>query len=312
MADETATMTGDSAQDAPPADQTAASDGAAAEPKGPKWFNALLGRDRGSAHGPVAPVTRAAQGADASAAEAGEQDESDEDAPRTTEPRPRESGDGAQAEGSSHDPASPSEEPRPAHGRFYTDDEFRRAVQSHKDREIAAMRRQWDTQARQEAIETERTRLRQLRENDPAAFAAEVGRMEQERDAAEAQARMVGTTIRGTAESLDRAVLDPIVLALPAAARERLLPDGQGPSGIAGRRQLVEQGLRSLREHWTAEGERRALRKFRSDPAERKRLYREFADLDGEPEIAPGGPASRRPRSENDIMNAAIRAAARG
>jgi hypothetical protein len=240
------------------------SDGQPQEPKGPGWFNRLLGR--------AAP----AEEPEASEGEAGEPQTADDNAapgPKQTQPRAEQP---AQQQPAPSDPGA-----------------FARAVQAEVDRREARRKQ-----------EAERARLKQLRDDDPYAYAEETKRLEQENSQLETDNQRVSQVIRGTADAFDRAILDPLVLELPEQhALRRGLAESGGPVGVEGRAKLAKDAIAAIR----ADERARVEQRFRKDPKFRAGLFREFRGEREEPEVAPAAGPTRN-GSETD-MNAVIRKA---
>lgn len=200
-----------------------------------------------------------------------------------------------------------------------TQDEFRRAVQAAKDRELVAERR---SSAAQQADAGDLTPIRELaRKGDRWAAHQlaergdtwELGEQAQQQLLAERQ--RAEDPLPAIAQSFDQAVIWPLLAALPEAEEKRIV--GTGIVGMAGRQKAVEDALgvhareavtKALADEQFAtallksETFRAALFKH---PAVAKRLLTMGRDDREEGDLLPAtGRASRR---ENDWFNDVIR-----
>ncbi len=158
-----------------------------------------------------------------------------------------------------------TEQPKP--GRFVSDEELARLVQAEVDRREA-----------KRVTEQRRAEKERLRRTDPFKYAE----VEEQEAAAQRFGQLIGTL----AAEYDRAVIDPLVLALPESERQSVLEKG-GP-GLDGRKAIAQTALESLKKHWLAEGEKQAAEKLRKDPAFRKQLLVELRGERQEPELVTG------------------------
>jgi len=156
-------------------------------------------------------------------------------------------------------------------GRFVSDEELARLIQAEVDR------REAKRLAEQRRAEKER-----LRKTDPYRYA--------EVEEQEAAAERFGQLLGSLAAEFDRAVIDPLILALPESERQSVL-EKAGP-GLDGRKAIAQTALESLKKHWLAEGEKQATEKLRKDPAFRKQLLVELRGEREEPEIHTGSPGA--------------------
>lgn len=145
----------------------------------------------------------------------------------------------------------------------YTADELQRLVQAEVDRREAK-------RAKDQA-EAER---RRLRDNDPFEYAERDRKAEQEANATNAYGQQIATV----AQSMDRALLDPMLERLPETDRAKLFEIPDAGVGIDGRKALAVAALDGLEKHWKAEGERSAEKKLRDNPAFRKQILAELRD----------------------------------
>lgn len=145
----------------------------------------------------------------------------------------------------------------------YTPDELQRLVQAEVDRREAK-------RAKDQA-EAER---RRLRDNDPFEYAERDRKAEEAANATNAY----GEQIARVAQSMDRALLDPMLERLPEKDRAALFELPDAGVGIDGRKALASAALDGLEKHWKAEGERSAEKKLRDNPAFRKQVLAELRD----------------------------------
>jgi hypothetical protein len=181
-----------------------------------------------------------------------------------------------------HAPDDADKTPPEPLAKTYTPDELQRFVQAEVDRREAKRQR--------EQAEAER---RRLRDNDPFEYAERDRRAEREQEVTAAQSQQIA----GIAQSLDRALLDPMLERLPEKERTALFAMPDAGVGIDGRKALASAALDNLEKHWKAEGERAAEKKLRDNPAFRKQLLAELRDSPEleEPEQING--TSRAPRT---------------
>src|SRR4029434_6441854 len=123
-----------------------------------------------------------------------------------------------------------------------TTDESRRAVQSAKDRELVAERRQAATEAAEQGDLAPIRKLaergdgwarHQLAERGDTWALGEIAQAE-----TLARAKAAEDPVPGIVTSVDQAVLWPLLAAVPKAEEERIV--GQGIVGLAGRQHAVE------------------------------------------------------------------------
>jgi hypothetical protein len=200
-----------------------------------------------------------------------------------------------------------------------TADEFRRAVQSAKDRELVAERRQAATEAAEQGDLAPIRKLaergdgwarHQLAERGDTWALGEIAQAEEI-----ARAKAAEDPVPAIATSFDQAVLWPLLAALPRDEEARIV--GQGIVGLAGRQQAVEDAIGVVRreaataaladEKFVAsllksESFRAALIKT---PAANKQFRAFFRGETEEPDHVPAAASSRR--RENDFMNDLLR-----
>lgn len=154
--------------------------------------------------------------------------------------------------------------------REVSDEELQRLVQAEVDRR----------EAKRQA-EARKARRRELRQSDPLEFA----RLDEQEEQQQAASQHFASFAGGIIQDYDRATLDPIMLALPEAARKDVL--AKGGEGLDGRRALTSAALEALKSHYLAEGEQRAAEKLRKDPAFRKQVLVEWRGGREEPDNVP-------------------------
>lgn len=167
-------------------------------------------------------------------------------------------------------------------------EELDRRVQSETDRR--EYRRQ------QAAQEAER---RRLRDEDPWAYAEQDRTAEQ---AAQANGQ-ISTLFSQIGTAHDQHTLDPLVMQLPDAERQRILGLQGAGLGLAGRKLIVEEGLKALEKHWKAEGAKEAESRLRRNPAFRKQVLGETRRGLPEPEFLTGGASSSDATVSNILRN---------
>lgn len=172
-----------------------------------------------------------------------------------------------------------------------TQEELDRRVQAETDRREA--------KRNSEAKAAER---RKLRDEDPWAYA------EQDRQA-EKQAETdtsVNSMFAQIGAHHDRYTLDPLVMQLPDAERQRIMALPGAGAGLDGRKLIVEEGLKALEKHWRAEGARDAEAKLRRNPAFRKQVFSEMRRGAPEPEFISGGAPSEADRTVSSILRSQL------
>jgi hypothetical protein len=195
----------------------------------------------------------------------------------------------ADASGKTPD-GTPQEKPREAQGnaapkREVTDEELARLVQAEVDRR----------EAKRKADEA-RQRKAELRKTDPFKY-AEQEEHEEQLQAASAQFH---EWVGGIAREYDRAVLDPLVLALPEDQRKTVIE--AGGSDPDGRKAITVAAIDALKKASFAEGERAATEKLRKDPAFRKQLLLEIRGQRDEPEHIPAATGAATSTDMNTVI----------
>jgi hypothetical protein len=168
-----------------------------------------------------------------------------------------------------------------------TQEELDRRVQAETDRREA----QRAARARQEE-------RRKLRDEDPLAFA------EQERQAEKAAEQDMGLSsfFANVGLEHDRHSIDPLMEMLPQAERKRIMDMEGAGKGLAGRKLIVQEALKSLEKHWKTEGEREAESKLRRNQAFRKQILAEQRGNFQEPELLPAFSGSSTDRKVSEIL----------
>lgn len=183
-----------------------------------------------------------------------------------------------------------------------TEEELARRVQAETDRVIAKRNR--EERARREQEEEQR-----LMDTDPYGYTQKV--RERKTKEAELQAQLEKATelTASTVRALDASILDPIMLALPDAERDRIIKEVE-IVGVPGRGRAVEEALKSLQQHWKAEGVASARESLLKDQGFIKEVMTRFGGQAPEIEHIPAEGASTGPVREDDIMGAWMRGAA--
>jgi hypothetical protein len=192
-------------------------------------------------------------------------------------------------------PAEPDEKPREeTTSRPERDDkDFERRVQAEVDRREAVRNQRAEAQ-----------RERQLRQQDPAAYA----QLKEQQEAQNAQAGSLSNAMRSLATMFDDATVTPLVQALDEKLQAEVLKDPG--HGIDGRRAIVDRAIKALKkaahDEGYAKGKAEAQKSLRRSTSFRKELLSELRDDEDEPELAPSnGSASRTDWDMNDWMRAA-------
>lgn len=168
-----------------------------------------------------------------------------------------------------------------------TQEELDRRIQSETDRREA----QRAARARQEE-------RRRLRDEDPWAYA------EQDRQVEKAQEQDTGIAsfFANVGLEHDRHSIDPLMELLPVAERQRIMNLEGAGKGLAGRKLVVNEALKSLEKQWKVQGEREAEGKLRRNSAFRKQVLAESRGMAVEPELLPASSASASDRKVTDIL----------
>jgi hypothetical protein len=167
--------------------------------------------------------------------------------------------------------------------------------QEELDRRVQAETDRREAKRAQEARVAQR---RRLRDEDPWAYAEQERQAEQHEVSSGAMQGFLATV--GTEH--DKVAIDPLVEALPKEERERILKLEGAGQGLAGRKLLVGEALKSLQRQWKAEGEREAERKLRGNNAFRKQVLRDSRSDVAEPELLPALSSSAADAKVSDIL----------
>ena len=192
-------------------------------------------------------------------------------------------GDEEETEASSADKAKDVESSKPTPSR----EELERQVQAEVDRR--EYKRQQEAKLRQR---------RELRDNDPFAYAEEERKDEQIAQGSVQVQQFVGSI----GLEHDRATIDPIFTALPQAEQERIQKLEGAGVGLAGRKLVVSESLKALEKHWKAEGAKDAEARLRKNPAFRKQVLSELRGQAPEPDLLPAGSPSEADKTVSDLL----------
>lgn len=223
----------------------------------------------------------------------------------------------------------PVEQPAGEQTYTLTAEQFRRAVQSQKDRELVSERR---------AFALERAEAGDIAPISALAERGDGWAKQQLADRGEtwrlgeiAEAELKAQRARETdpvpivADAFDRAVLWPILGALPEDEEKRIV--GTGIVGADGRQKAVEDGIRVIQREARHAGVQEGVEKALSDPAVMARLMKSegfrsallknpvankqlrafFRNELDEPDLNPPVGAGSGRRRENDFMNDLLR-----
>jgi len=168
-----------------------------------------------------------------------------------------------------------------------TQEELDRRIQSETDRREA-----------KRAAEQRAAERRKLRDEDPWAYA------EQERQAEQTQVQdtQVASFFANVGVEHDRHSIDPLMEMLPVPERERIMKIEGAGKGLAGRKLVVQEALKSLEKHWKTQGEREAEGKLRRNSAFRKQVLAESRGMAVEPELLPSIGPSAADRKVTEIL----------
>lgn len=147
-------------------------------------------------------------------------------------------------------------------------------------------------------------RRRKLRDEDPWAYAEEERNAEKVAEIDAQNNQWFGNV----GATHDRFTVDPVVMALPDAERQRILALEGAGVGLDGRKLIVQEGLKALEKHWKEEGAKEAETKLRRNPAFRKQVLGEFRRGMPEPEFIGSGGSSVADRDVSNILRDQIQA----
>jgi hypothetical protein len=181
----------------------------------------------------------------------------------------------------------PEPEPQTSSAITLTQEELDRRIQAETDRREA-----------KRATQASAERRRKLRDEDPWAFAEEERKAEQIAHLDQQNGEILGNI----GATHDRFTVDPVVLALPQAERNRIMAIEGAGLGLEGRKLIVEEGLKALEKHWKAEGAKDAEDKLRRNPAFRKQVLNEFRRGMSEPEFIGSGAPSANDKNVSNLL----------
>lgn len=181
----------------------------------------------------------------------------------------------------------PEPTPQPSSAITLTQEELDRRIQAETDRREA-----------KRATQASAERRRKLRDEDPWAFAEEERKAEQIAHLDQQNGEILGNI----GATHDRFTVDPVVLALPQAERNRIMAIEGAGLGLEGRKLIIEEGLKALEKHWKAEGAKDAEDKLRRNPAFRKQVLNEFRRGMSEPEFIGSGAPSANDKNVSNLL----------
>lgn len=152
-----------------------------------------------------------------------------------------------------------------------------REAQSLYDRDVARRNRL--------AAEAER---RRLRDEEPYAYAQQEREREQTEEVRQQQAGQLMTLLGHVGRQHDAVSIDPVINAIPAAERERILSLPNAGQGLPGRKLVVDEALKVYGRQEYERGFREAQAKLKKDPVFRKSVLSELRGQYEEPELYPG------------------------
>jgi hypothetical protein len=243
------------------------------------WLRQALGRgdqQSGAAEAPPASVPAS---------------ESDDSAQSDSQGQPKRSESAA---------AKTPEKPSPAQTRTQpfsvTPEELERRIQAEADRRL-------DKFQREEAQRRKATEERELREKDPYGYVELLKQREQEAEIVGKQLKAAQEFAVTNVRTYDSAVLDPIMAAVPAEERQRIL--GSIGDGIPGRAQAAAEAMKVLHKTWKDQGRAEARKVLLNDQAFVKEVLARFGGQRQEPESAPAVSSSGRSFNMNDLIRGA-------
>lgn len=198
-----------------------------------------------------------------------------------------------------------------------TQEQYNRSVQSEVDRILA--KREADTRTKQA-----RDAEHRLRTEDPFEYVRQVEARESE-EATRAQRTQEATgLLEQQIHQYDRGILDPLMGALPDAARKKILESVRA-EGIPGRAEVVKHTISALRSIWQAEGRETARSSLMKDQTFIKEILARYGGQPdatngngngqrGSPEMVSGLPpsSSGRPRDAHEAVNQWMRTTSTG
>lgn len=185
----------------------------------------------------------------------------------------------------SGDPAT--SESGPSKSLTVSQEELDRRVQAETDRR--------ESKRQQEARVAQR---RRLRDEDPWAYAEQERQAEQHADSTGA----LENFLTGVGSEHDRVSIDPVMDLVSKEERDRILKIEGAGRGLAGRKLVVSEALKSLERQWKAAGEREAESRLRRNPAFRKQVLTEGRTGLVEPDLLPSVSSSAADSKVADIL----------
>lgn len=167
-----------------------------------------------------------------------------------------------------------------------------RQAQSLHDREIARRNR--------EAAQAQRARLR---DENPEAYVQLEKTEEQQTQMRQVQAGQLMTLLGHVGRQHDAVSIDPIINALPAKERERILGMPEAGQGLPGRKLIVDEALKTYGRQEYERGYREAQAKLKKDPVFRKSVLSELRGSYEEPELYPGDGSPGQGLGDDNVSN---------
>jgi hypothetical protein len=167
--------------------------------------------------------------------------------------------------------------------------------QEELDRRIQAETDRREAKRAQEARAKQR---RELRDQDPWAYAEEERKAEQAAQSGETMTQFFASI--GTEH--DKVSIDPVFTALPKAEQERIQKLEGAGVGLEGRKLVVSESLKALEKHWKAEGAKDAEARLRRNPAFRKQVLSELRGQAPEPDLLPAGSPSEADKTVSELL----------
>lgn len=192
--------------------------------------------------------------------------------------------------------------------------DWRRTVQSDRDRLIANENRRNQEMASMRATAAQYDLLKELSDpvsGDPERLMEEVGKFLSTRDQqAQHYARQseIDGHIRDVGDGYDNQVVRPLLARLPHATAQRIVD--QSPAhlvGLAHRVHIVDQAMQALEQQWMQRGEERARKSLSSSDAFRKQVWHEQAGGRPTPELIEAAAPSRAAPDTNTWLRGAFR-----
>lgn len=231
--------------------------------------------------------------------------------PASTDPRPEPETQAARpAPAGERQPSQSQSRTSKAFSPPKSQEEFDRAVQAEADRRLDKHNR--EEAARRQAAQAQQQALaeRELRQKDPYQYAQLMEQREQENAALQQQLQVAQRHVLALGNDFDRNVLDPLVLAVPAAERARILENV--PDGVQGRSHVARSAMQVLEKHWRSQGEADARKRLINDQSFVKEVMARYGGQRPEPESTPAvSGAVVTGGSEDAVMNNWLRGSRR-